>query len=341
MILPLNLNRRHKVTLFLTVLLAGIAALNGAKMMQVVGILLLGLALAWAFGSDSRVVHWLFLSLGVLLACGTVGLGWYVHQSDTDLYAQKVAAFEQRIPELAKEYPLHKNGQIILDKDLQPYLVKNPKAAGLPPESDTSGWTPVPEPQRESRRQARRPHPPDATVGNSGVTSTLPAFNSATARPLEDNLPKSAPPSESSPHVTWDEPAGWQPVTPSPQTKSSGAPSLQDEWGTKAKPVTALTMPDGHVRYFADKRDAKTCQEDFFAWGKTQKMWNEAWVAGLDLSEVPSPITASEPFNELPGYPPKAPWEHDDWWVCLCLGVFLFALGYGLILGIRAKPLPT
>ena len=41
MILPLNLNRRHKVTLFLTVLLAGIAALSGAKMMQVVGILLL------------------------------------------------------------------------------------------------------------------------------------------------------------------------------------------------------------------------------------------------------------------------------------------------------------
>src|SRR5271166_3815064 len=108
MILPLNLNRRHKVTLFLTVLLAGIAALNGAKMMQVVGVLLLGLALAWAFGSDSRVVHWLFLSLGLLLTCLTVGGAWYIHQSDTNLYAQKVAAFEQRIPELAKEYPLHK-----------------------------------------------------------------------------------------------------------------------------------------------------------------------------------------------------------------------------------------
>src|ERR1019366_5853447 len=105
---PLNLNIRHKVTLFHTVLLAGIAALNGAKMMQVVGTLLLSLALAWAFGSDSRVVHWLFLSLGVLLACGTVGLGWYFHQSDTNLYARKVAAFEHRIPELAKEYPLHK-----------------------------------------------------------------------------------------------------------------------------------------------------------------------------------------------------------------------------------------
>jgi hypothetical protein len=77
MILPLNLNRRHKVTLFLTVLLAGIAALNRAKMVEVVGIFLLGFALAWAFGSDSRVVHWLFLSMGVLLACGTLGIARY------------------------------------------------------------------------------------------------------------------------------------------------------------------------------------------------------------------------------------------------------------------------
>jgi hypothetical protein len=70
-------------------------------------------------------------------------------------------------------------------------------------------------------------------------------------------------------------------------------------------------------------------------------MWHEARVAGLDLSKVP--------FDELPGYPPKPPWGRDavmgivdpSWWVSLCSGVFLFALGLGLILGIRAKPLPT
>jgi hypothetical protein len=153
MILPLNLNRRHKVTLFLTVVLAGIAALSGGKMMEVVGILLLGLALAWALGSDSRVVHWLFLSLGALLACGTVGLAWLIHQSDTNLYAKKVADFEQRIPELAKEYPLHKEGQIIWDKPgwrpveepslkpegvggrLRPLRSSFPRTAGSPPET--------------------------------------------------------------------------------------------------------------------------------------------------------------------------------------------------------------
>ncbi len=271
MILPLNINRRHKVTLFLAVLLAGIAALNGAKMMEVVGILLLGLALAWAFGSDSRVVHWLFLSLGVLLACGTVGLARYINQTDANLYAEKVAAFGQRIPELANEYPLHKNGQIILDKDLEPYL-KNPKAG-------------MSSPQVMWDEPSKSKHPP-----KSAPSSTLPALDPATAKPLAVTMPDG--------HV---------------------------------QPVTALTMPDGHFRYFAFERDAERCQEGFFTWGKTQEMWNEAWVAGLDLSEVD--------FLKLPGDPPKT--RTDDWWVYFCLGVFLFALGLGLIIGIRAKPLPT
>jgi len=323
MILPLNLNRRHKVTLFLTVVLAGIAALNGGKMMQVVGILLLGLALAWAFGSDSRVVHWLFLCLGVFLVCWTVGFARLRYHNDANLYAQKVAAFEQRIPELAKEYPLHKadaprvrewdaagkpvNGQIVLDKDLEPYLVKNPKAGvqidpatgeRMPPESDTSGWTPVPEPQRESRKQARRPIPPDAPVGNSGVTLD---FSKA------------------------------QPLAAAPATLPADFFSHLPDGG-----LFQLTMPDGHVRYFADKRDADHCSLMLFWDGKTQNLWSEAWIAGLDLSEVPS--------DELPGAPPKNPWEDaawDAWWVCSFVGVFLFALGLGLILGISAKPLPT
>jgi len=320
MSLLLNLNRRHKVALFLTVLLAGIAALNGAKMMQVVGILLLGLALAWAFGSDSREVHRLFVALGALLACGTAGLGWLIHQSDTNLYARKLAAFEQRIPELAKEYPLHK-------------VPAGPRLKSPPHVT----W--------------------DATVA--------PHEWDAQGNPVQPHAPG-----------VRDEPAGWQPVTPSTQTKSpeqewetvTPMPSPADtnlyvildkdldpylvknpkegDVATVPKGVLPeqgfvydlprlfqLTMPDGHVRYFAHKRDADNCQEDFFAWGKTQKMWNEAWVAGLDLSEVP--------YYVLPDAPPKTPWEHDAWWASLGLGVFLFALGLGLILEIRTKPLPT
>lgn len=337
MILPLNLNRRHKVALFFTLALAGIAALNSAKMMEVVGILLLGSALAWAFGSDSRVVHWLFLSLGVLLTCLTVGGTAYLYQSDASLYAQKVAAFEQRIPELAKEYPLHKvtpsgmdrpsrewdeqgnpvqtNGQIILDKDLEPYLVKNPKPSSPQPQIDPT----------------------------TGERITAPR-----------------PPQQADKWEQYADPPGWRPVTPSPQTKSSGV-TLDF---SKAQPLAAapatlpadffskppgelfqLTMPDGHVRYFAYKRDADNCQEGFFE-QKTQKMWDEAWVAGLDLCAF---TITDDAFNKLPGYPPKTLWGliSEQFiggvavWQAALFGVFLFALGLGLILGIRDKPLPT
>jgi hypothetical protein len=332
MILPLNLNRRHKVALFFTLALAGIAALNAAKMMEVVGILLLGLALAWAFGSDSRVVHWLFLSLGLLLTCLTVGGAWYIHQSYSNLYAQKVAAFEQRIPELANKYPLHKvrpsgmdrpsrewdekgnpvqtNGQIILDKDLEPYLVKNPKAGGLPPESDTSGWTPVPEVQIDPATGERIAPSVGAVPIPQGAEIAPDSGSSLTGAAAPATLPA-------------------------------------DFFSHPPAGLFQLTMPDGHVRYFAYKRDADNCQDGFFE-QKTQKMWNEAWVAGLDLCAFTITDVA---FNELPGYPPKTLWGLISepfiggvavaTWQVAVFGVILFALGLGLILGIRDKPLPT
>src|ERR1039457_6078400 len=79
MAVPLKLNRRQKVALFLTLVLAGIAALSGAEMMEVVGIFLFGFAFAWAFGSDSRVFHWLFLSIGIVIACAPIS-SWFLQQ---------------------------------------------------------------------------------------------------------------------------------------------------------------------------------------------------------------------------------------------------------------------
>jgi hypothetical protein len=192
------------------------------------------------------------------------------------------------MPELAKKYPLHKEGQIILDKDLEPYLVNNHKAGGLSSE----------------------------TLTTDQITSD------------KDKKPEPGP---------WTE---YQAKNSEPQ-ESTPATLPADFFSKPPGVLFRLTMPDGHVRYFADERDANNCQQEFFAWGKTQEMWNEAWVAGLDLSEVD--------LLKLPGDPPEPPWGRDavrgivdlSFWVCLCLGVFLFALGLGLILGIRAKSLPT
>jgi hypothetical protein len=292
MTLPLKLNRRHQVTLFITLVLAGIAALSDAKMMEVAGILLFGFAFAWAFGSDSRVVHWLFLSVGVLLACGTAGLAWYIHQKETNLYAQKVAAFEQRIPVLAEKYPLHKQGQIILDKDLWDLEQEWEGAAPVKPSKP---------PQDKWAKYLEEPFPSGFTPDQEWTAEGL-------------SIPRASP----------EFPSGFTP---------------DQVWTVK--------MPDGHVRYFRNKRDADHFAEfglfrlcdlsGLCEYGKTQKIWDEAWVAGLDLSEVHS--------DELPDDPPEPLWglESHDWQVgrVVVFGVFLFALGLGLILGIRSKPLPT
>lgn len=67
MTLAVRLNRRNKTALFLTLLAAGTSLMWGAGTKQTIGIVLLGVAFAWAFGSESRAVHWLFVVLGMAL----------------------------------------------------------------------------------------------------------------------------------------------------------------------------------------------------------------------------------------------------------------------------------
>ncbi len=89
--------------MFLTLLAAGVSLVFGAG--QSAGIVLLGLAFAWILGSNSRIVHWLLVGLGLALLAGPIGLDWRSHRQASKRYESNVAAFEHRIPELAKEYP--------------------------------------------------------------------------------------------------------------------------------------------------------------------------------------------------------------------------------------------
>jgi hypothetical protein len=68
MAFPIASNRRRSSVLFLTILVAGASLLFpkvGAK--QTVGIMFLGMVFAWAFGSNRRIVHWLFVISGLAL----------------------------------------------------------------------------------------------------------------------------------------------------------------------------------------------------------------------------------------------------------------------------------
>lgn len=102
----LRLNRRHKTALFLTLLAAGTSLLIGADVKQACGVALLGLAFAWALGSNNRVVHALFIAIGVLLAAGPLPLDWNTHQEQASSYQEQLADFERKIPDMAKSYPI-------------------------------------------------------------------------------------------------------------------------------------------------------------------------------------------------------------------------------------------
>lgn len=72
-----SLNRRHKVMLFLTLIAAGLSLVLGAGVAKAGGVALLGMALAWIFGSDSRIVHWLLFGVGIALIAGTASFDFF------------------------------------------------------------------------------------------------------------------------------------------------------------------------------------------------------------------------------------------------------------------------
>lgn len=62
-----RLNRRHKVVLFVTLLAAGFILITGGGIGPGLGSILLGIAFALAVGSNSRAIHGLFVTTGLVL----------------------------------------------------------------------------------------------------------------------------------------------------------------------------------------------------------------------------------------------------------------------------------
>lgn len=103
-----GLNRRQKAGLFVVLVTAGLGLLFEASWKEVAGVAMVGVALAWAVGSDSRLVHWTFVGLGSTLLMATACYRWYDHRGAIQAYESRVAAFERDIPELAKQYSFEK-----------------------------------------------------------------------------------------------------------------------------------------------------------------------------------------------------------------------------------------
>jgi len=106
MTFPIRLNRRHKAALFLALVGVGVGLLLGASAKQSLGIALLGMAFAWAFGCDNRPVQWLFVAAGTVLAFAPLTLQWHERREAVKQYQTNAAAFQRDIPKLSKRHPI-------------------------------------------------------------------------------------------------------------------------------------------------------------------------------------------------------------------------------------------
>lgn len=90
----IKLNRRHKAALFLTLIAVGAGLLLGIDAKQIFGIILLGAAFAWALGTDSRLVHWLFVATGLTVMLFPFGLECHERYKANARYKSDIAAWK-------------------------------------------------------------------------------------------------------------------------------------------------------------------------------------------------------------------------------------------------------
>lgn len=93
----LNLNRRHRAVISLTILASGLGLVAGYGFKISLGVASLGLGLAWAIGSNCQLVHALFLLCGVSLITGPLILDWRNHLIQTAEYNQRLADHKNRL----------------------------------------------------------------------------------------------------------------------------------------------------------------------------------------------------------------------------------------------------
>jgi hypothetical protein len=88
------LNRRHKTALCATLVCVGLILLLGGGVRAAVGIGLLGIAFSWAFGSNYRLVHWLFVVFGLLLLIPAIGDGLFWPRNKPEVIKNQTSIIE-------------------------------------------------------------------------------------------------------------------------------------------------------------------------------------------------------------------------------------------------------
>ena len=92
-----SLNRRHKVAIFVVLICAGVVLMGDRSLGEGPGVILIGIAIAWAVGSDYRPVHLALLMIGIMMVLGgPIVPGWHDHQSAMAKYQSAMAKYPDK-----------------------------------------------------------------------------------------------------------------------------------------------------------------------------------------------------------------------------------------------------
>ena len=103
--MSISLNNRHKIGIFITALTAGLCLVLGEPFRETSVVIVIGLALAWAFGSPARAPHYCIGSIGALLFFTPLIADVIDHHTAVRRYEESLNSFRSRLPQFAKEHP--------------------------------------------------------------------------------------------------------------------------------------------------------------------------------------------------------------------------------------------
>ena len=93
-----SLNRRHKVVIFVVLIGAGLVVMGDRSLSEGLGVMLIGVAIAWAVGSNYRPVHVALLMTGIIMVFGgPIAPGWRDHQSAMAKYQSAMARYPDKV----------------------------------------------------------------------------------------------------------------------------------------------------------------------------------------------------------------------------------------------------
>jgi hypothetical protein len=103
--MKISLNNRHKAGLFLTTVVAGLCLILGEDFRESLGVIIIGCALTWAYGSGSRLLRYSIGTIAVLAILTPTIVSLVDHHTAVTANEQSVTAYRASLPSLAKEYP--------------------------------------------------------------------------------------------------------------------------------------------------------------------------------------------------------------------------------------------